>query len=232
MPSFYYCEQRSDEWYRLRLGVATASEFHRIITPTGAYSKSETSHKYMCELIAQRLLGRDEDAMIMPTAYMERGKIMEDSAVQYYEMMHGCQTKAVGFVLSDNGLFGSSPDRTVGDSGLLEIKVPKAGTHVEYALDQTIAKKYRQQVQGQLYVCEREWSDWMSYHPEIRPVIVRTDRDEEYIAKLAAALDDFCASYLDAMAFLVGNGWADKEMLRVLKDPKAELKRELDGWTP
>ena len=228
MSHYFYCEQRSDEWYRLRLGVATASEFYRILTPTGKLSKSDVSRSFMYKLIAQRMIQRDEDAMVMPTKAMEWGIMNEQAAVDYYELMTGADTKKVGFILADNGLLGASPDRLVGDDGLLEIKCPTAGVHVGYLDAGEIERSYWPQVQGQLYVSGREWSDWMSYHPEIRPIIVRTSRDEEYLKRLSEALDEFCLDYLACLKTLVDRGYTSKDVLRFMEGEKNDRPRYVD----
>ena len=44
---------------------------------------------------------------------------------------------------------------------------------------------------GQLWIAEREWVDIMSYHPEMPPAMVHTERDEEFIKLLAAAVTAF-----------------------------------------
>jgi hypothetical protein len=54
-----------------------------------------------------------------------------------------------------------------------------------------IAIKYVPQIQFQLYVTERQWCDWISYSPDMPPIIVRTERDDAYIKSQASAVDEF-----------------------------------------
>jgi hypothetical protein len=49
-----------------------------------------------------------------------------------------------------------------------------------------------EQVQGNLYVCEREWWDLQSYCEGMPPLIIRFERDEAFIDKLQRELDGFC----------------------------------------
>jgi hypothetical protein len=56
---------------------------------------------------------------------------------------------------------------------------------VSYLRDGDIPAKYIPQVQGCLWITEREWWDFMSYHPSMEDLIVRVYRDEAYIKKLA-----------------------------------------------
>jgi hypothetical protein len=59
MSKIYRCEQGSMDWYRLRMGIPTASQFHKIVTPGGKLS--EQRHAYMYRLIAERLLMESMD---------------------------------------------------------------------------------------------------------------------------------------------------------------------------
>ncbi len=218
MSQYFYCEQRSDEWYALRAGVATASDFDCIITPTGQPVKSEKSKAYMYKLISCLVLGMDEAAMVVPTGPMQRGMIMENDACDYYSLVNSSpDMEKVGFILSDNKMYGASPDRLIGKDGILEIKCPNASTHIGYLLNEEIDKQYWPQVQGQLLLAEREWSDWMSYHDYIRPIIVRTYRDEEYISRLQEALTIFSDNYMEAVNKLIEKGIIEKTVLEKFK---------------
>lgn len=181
------CRQGDDAWIKARLGLPTASEFHKILTPGGKLSAQ--ARPYAIRLITEELLQRSLETLT-GLEWMERGKDLEPLAAKAYEFRQDIETIPVGFITTDDGLIGCSPDRLVGDSGLLEIKVPAPHTHVGYMLDGP-GKDYRPQVQGQLYVSERDWVDWLSYSPEMPMVVVRTERDEPYIRALAAELDAF-----------------------------------------
>src|SRR6476659_7528724 len=164
--------QRSPEWHALRLGKPTASEFHKIITPkTGKLSAQ--ARKFACRLIAERLLNEPLD-LLGGIEAIERGKAMEPDAVAQYEFAEEVETQPVGFVTTDDGLVGASPDRLiVGASAGLEIKCPLLPTHIGYWLDGP-GDGYRPQVQGQLWVAEFEWLDFYSYYPQMEPVRLRT----------------------------------------------------------
>ena len=67
---------------------------------------------------------------------------------------------------------------------------------MRYLLGEKLATQYIPQIMGQLWISEREWADWVSYHPTMPPVIVRTVRDDAYIKSLAAAVDEFIGKML------------------------------------
>src|SRR5882757_10739482 len=105
-----------------------------------------------------------------------------------------CDVEKVGFVTTDCGRFGCSPDRFgVGHAGGLEIKThPQAiGVHVQAMVELAMSDSYKAQVQGCLWICAKEYWDLVSYTEELPTVIVRVTRDEEYIKALASALESF-----------------------------------------
>lgn len=179
--------QGSPEWLAARCGIPTASQFGRIISPK-TLKPSEQASGYLHALLVERLfgvLGESEGS-----GFMERGSVLEQAAVDFYELQRGVDTQQVGFMLRDDGRVGGSPDRLVGDNGGLEIKCPSAAVHVGYLLDGIVAK-YMPQVQGCMWLSGRAWWDLCSFHPELPPALVRVERDEEFIAALATAVEKF-----------------------------------------
>lgn len=186
-------KQGSLDWQKLRAGIPTGSGFEKILTPGGKASKQATD--YLHQLIAEAMLGCPINTPT--TSWMERGLEMEGEAVCFYEFERDVAVEEIGFISNDAGDRGVSPDRLIGTDGMLEIKCPSPQVHVGYLLYDSVAAAYKSQLQGQLYVCERRWVDICSYHPLLPPSIVRVERDDEYIALLHEALDEFCAK-LDA----------------------------------
>jgi hypothetical protein len=197
-------EQGSRTWLDARLGLPTASQFHRLITAAKLQPSAQATG-YRNQLLAEWLLGDnlDDDA----SQFMHRGTALEEGARDFYELRQELDVTRVGFVLRDDRRAGCSPDGLVGTVGGLELKCPSPQVHVGYLLD-GMGDAYRAQVQGCLYLCEREWWDWLSYHPTLPPVLVRCYRDEAFIKALSGILDAFC-DHLDAMKEeLKGRGFA------------------------
>src|SRR6266446_9195135 len=120
MPIFHDVAQYSESYDRLKLGIPTSSNFHKIITPQGKPSKQW--REYACVLIAERILQRKIEFYRSPA--MEWGLIVEAEAADWYEFDQDVTAQKVGFITDDNHTIGCSPDRLVGDEGLLEIKAP------------------------------------------------------------------------------------------------------------
>ena len=180
--------QGSHEWATARLGIPTASRFDSILTAK-TRKPSSSSEKYMSELIAERLLGHS--VTDVSSAFMARGSELEKRAVAAYEFEHDCETREAGLFLSDDDAYGASPDRLVGEDGLLEIKCPSAIVHV-MALRGLQDEAHTSQCQGQMLVTGRKWVDLVFYNPSLPRAEVRIERDESYIMDLRGALLSFC----------------------------------------
>ncbi len=185
------CEQGGEEWHQLRAGLVTVSEFGRFITAKRG-DLSAQAIGYIAELIVESVEGPADD---YSNYYMDRGLLLEDEAAAWYDFKHDCETKKTGLVLGHGA--GWSPDRLVGTKGAVEIKVPKASTHVKWLLSGGLPDEHRQQVHGAIHVGELEWIDFESYCPGYRPLVVRVTPDF-YTAKVGSALSAFLKQYAES----------------------------------
>jgi hypothetical protein len=181
--------QGTSAWAELRRGIPTASAFDEILTPA-KLELSKSADKYAWRLIAEDYLKIPLDNAASSTS-ITRGHLQEKKAISYYELKRDeTDLTPIGFVMRDDRRVGCSPDHFVGKNGLLEIKSPEPTTHVGYLLDEQ-GIGYRLQVQGQLWLCEREWCDTLSFHPDMPAALVRQHRDEKVIGAIATAVDRF-----------------------------------------
>lgn len=139
---------------------------------------------YMNKLLAEWLAGSPLESY--ESAWMTRGHELESEARDTYEFIKDLALPQVGFVTNDERTAGCSPD-VMG----LEIKCPAPQTHIQYLLDKKCPRKYLGQVQGCMWICEMDHWDFMSYHPDLPPLILRVQRDEKYIAGLSDEIDKF-----------------------------------------
>lgn len=188
--------QYSDEWWAVRLGKPTASRFKDILTSTG--KKAAGADAYMHLLLAEMMAGKPLESYT--NQWMERGTELEPEARTYYELER-CAVDQVGFVTDDMGSVGCSPDGLTPNGGL-EIKAPKAETHVKYMLAGKCPAEYYPQVQGSMWICERDSWDFMSYHPDLKPFLITVKRDDEYIKRLEESVDMFLESLHEKQARL------------------------------
>ena len=182
-------QQGTPAWLEARLGIPTASCFDKILTAKGL-KPSASQAGYRAQLVAEWYLGQPLESF--GSGFTERGTGMEAEAARAYAFDYDADVFEVGFCLTDDGVAGCSPDRLVGDDGLLEIKCPSAHVHMGYFLNGF--DDYALQVQGQLWVTSRKWVDKFSYHPSIPCVRVRIERDEKVIAAIDAEVRAFAES--------------------------------------
>jgi hypothetical protein len=187
MPIFHDVAQYSEEYDRLRLGIPTSSNFHKIVTPQGNPSKQW--REYACVLIAERILQHRIEFYNSPA--MERGLIVEAEAADWYEFDQDLTVQRIGFITDDERTTGCSPDRLVGDGGLLEIKAPLPHTQVEYWISGELSERFRPQLQGQLYITQRSWVDILCWHDVLPKLIMRVEPDNKFIKALDRELRIF-----------------------------------------
>jgi hypothetical protein len=198
------CPQGSEEWFRARLGIPTASEFHTVMAKGRDGGDSKTRKTYMHKLAGEILTGELMDSF--GNVHTERGKELEPDARNLYAFMRDCEPQVVGFVR--NGQKGCSPDSLVAADGMVEIKTKLPHLQVDCLLSDRLPPEHKAQCQGALWVAEREWIDFVSYWPTLPLFVTREYRDEEYIAKLAAAVDAFndeLAQTVERIRALAGN---------------------------
>jgi hypothetical protein len=196
-------KQNTPEWLELRLGIPTASEFGKILTPK-TMALSAQSKPYLFRLLGEWMTG--QQAYSPETDYMQIGHDLEDRAVSAYCLQRECEVEAVGFITRDDGLVGCSPDRlVVGRKGGVEIKTHPAaiGEHVRTMVEGTIDATHKPQTQGQMWLAELDYVDVVSYCGLLPTVIIREGRDEKYIASLKDAMDSFIEVMLKAREDLV-----------------------------
>lgn len=196
-------QQGTPEWVAARLGIPTASRFSNIMTPK-TRKPSASASPYLCELVAERLTGFPSDDA--SSDFMLRGTFLEAEAAAAYEFDTGLVASTVGFVLEDSGRFGCSPDRLVGEDGLLEIKCLSVANHVAAVLGMRDADHIAQ-VQGQLWITGRRWADLFFYNPAIVAHRIRIERDEEFIAVLSRSVEAFCDRLDEAYQMISGSRW-------------------------
>lgn len=192
--------QGTEEWHRARLGLPTASCFHKILTPT---LKPAKFGKYLYELLAEVFVGEPQDRN--SNEWMLRGSGMEEEAVRWYEFQRDVKTEEVGLCLRDDRSAGCSPDRLIGDEGGLEVKCPSAQVHIGWLLGDG-AHKHRCQIQGSLWVTGRAWWDQLIYSPVLPPLLTRHEPDEEWLEAFEPVMQEFRGVLQNAKEGLIAKG--------------------------
>lgn len=183
MQVFTDLEQGSEEWFRARAGLPTASKFSTVM----AKGEGKTRSEYMRKLAGEILTGEPSEQF--GNVHTERGNAMEDEARETYAFINDAEITRVGFIR--NGNRGASPDSLVGSNGGLEIKTALPHIQIDRLERNRLPPEHKAQVQGNLWISEREWWDFCSYWPKLPVLTVRVYRDEAFIAQLSDEVDRF-----------------------------------------
>jgi len=178
----YKVDQNTDEWMQLRQGKFTASTFKDLF----AKSTTKAYQNAIYRVVFERMTGEQPESF--SNEYMQRGHELEPLARERYEQETFNQVDDAGFFCTD--WVGASPDGLIGSDGLLEIKCPAYSTMIDYMIRQTLPSIYKWQVHGQMYCTGRKWCDFMSYHPKLKPVIIRIERDDAIQSELHSKLTE------------------------------------------
>jgi putative phage-type endonuclease len=191
-------EQRTEEWFAARLGKVTASRVADVLAKIKT-GESASRKNYKMELVVQRLTNKVGESFT--NAAMEWGTEQEPFARMAYEAHTGTFVKEDGFV--DHPTiegFGCSPDGIVGE-GLIEIKAPNTANHIETVLENKAPSKYIPQMQCQMACTGAKWCDFVSFDPrvpeDLQLLVVRVERDQEYIDSMEVEVKQFLSEVLD-----------------------------------
>jgi len=210
----YYPElvQGSEEWHRARCGLLTASEFDLILTPTLKIAANAKERAHLWEMAAQRISGYVEPQYVSDA--MLRGHEDEIEASALYAK-HIAPVTECGFVTNDKWGFtlGCSPDRLVGDDGMIEAKSRCQKFQIQTICENvwndksaTIPADFVLQIQGEMLVCERQWCDFISYSGglpmaviRVHPIAAVQDAIIEAASKFEARIHEVIADYRAAL---------------------------------
>jgi putative phage-type endonuclease len=179
----YNCEQKTDEWLKLRLGKFTSTDAQAVAT------NGKGLETLVYQKVGEILSGKvEKNDYINPD--MERGNEKEASARTAYEIETGNQVTQVGFIEYDE-YTGGSPDGLVSDDGMIEIKCHNQANFVKLKYTKKIDTKYLWQIKHLLLITGRKWCDYVAFNDNFSDlVIVGVTLDDESKNKLLTGLDE------------------------------------------
>lgn len=154
-------------WHAARRGMLTASRVADALAVLKNGKPAESRLRLAFDLAAERMTGIAVEHYVSPP--MQWGIDNQAGAVDEYEIRTGLFCGPEVFVLHPTiEFFGATPDATVGDDGLLEIKCPQTSTHLRWVNDGVVPEQHRPQLLAQLACTRRKWVDFMSFDPRIQ----------------------------------------------------------------
>lgn len=190
-------QQNTDEWFDLRLGKITSSNFGKIMANYGK-AFGNPAIEYAEKLALEIVTGQRDETSSYSNAYMERGHELEPAAIELYEIEMFYEVTNGGFNVEDSEdavLIGDSPDGNVGDPGCVEVKSVIPKTQWKRIKKGGIDTAYKWQIHGHIWLGNKQWCDFISYCPEMpenkQLHVVRVERDESIIEQLELRINEF-----------------------------------------
>ena len=200
MITFPDVEQGSEQWFALRRGRPTASEFDKIITPK-TLKPSGQREDYALNLVGE-ILSPDEQEEFIGNKDTDRGIELEPLARDEFAKQTGLDVRTVGFVTRDDEVVGCSPDSLVAKDKQsdpvagLEIKCPRSKRYLKYLLAGGLPDEHKLQVHGSMAVTGLKAWYFMAYKQGLPPYI-HLVRWDETTDKISECLDDFLIYYAE-----------------------------------
>ncbi|HUW44517.1 MAG TPA: YqaJ viral recombinase family protein [Dehalococcoidia bacterium] len=196
-------EQGSQAWLDARVGLVTGSMVGAVLNCSPFMSR-----KRALRVMVEESMGR---ATRFTSEAMSWGTDHEAEACRLYQALYaGSETiTETGFWVK--GDLGASPDRLVGDEGLVEVKCP-------YAIRDDIAPVFKKlddvphywhQMQMQMYCTGRKWCDFLQWTPHDHSM-VRVYADPNWLEDNSDAICSFMEEYAVLMSQVAEGGPAER----------------------
>lgn len=155
-------DQRSAAWFAARVGRLTGSRAADMLA-TIKNGEAAARRDLRAQLVVERLTGQPQEDGYT-NAVMQRGIDLEPDAFSAYEAETGLVVRRTGFLAHTALPVGCSLDGDVDDfTGIVELKCPKAATHLAYLRSGELPVTHRPQVLHNLWVTGAQWCDFVSY---------------------------------------------------------------------
>lgn len=194
------CEQGTPSWFVARMGIVTASQVDALVTPKWALRKGDGVDSYLYKKLAEKLLNWSPE--MLAAFAVDQGKILETIAIPWFEFTHSRKVRRVGFVTTDDGRAGCSPDGLLDDGTGIEIKCPQAPNQIRYLLEGRVPEDYLPQVHFSMLVTGAPAWTFCAYSNQLPALVIRVERDEAIQAKLREALASFNSRFDSALTAL------------------------------
>ena len=198
--------QGSEEWLDVRRGKITGSILPKLISSkTFKALTGETSISVLSGVVASKGVVVVEDINIQQFA---DGHIGESLAKKKYERLYG-DIEEVGFLESDCGRYGMSPDGLVGDEGFIEVKTMSVNIYAKSVIEDGepalygTSNYYMQILMGFIVNPNFKWCDFVMYNLSMDEAtnfkVIRIWRNEGHIENVKKILENDILPKLNEM---------------------------------
>lgn len=171
-PIILMGEQGTDAWRKAKAGRITGTRFAAVM----ADKKTAAYQNLIADLAWERVFGPDDPSDHYTSKFMQEGIEREPESLEWYRFETEVECVQPMFVIhGEHDFIGCSPDLLAGDDGMAQVKNPGRRAHLEVMEKRRLPSQYRWQVQGELMVCARAWSDFVSYIPQMAGECIRIE---------------------------------------------------------
>jgi hypothetical protein len=183
-----------------RTAKAKSTSSPLIIEP----ARNDSSRGLTKRLVAERITGESHDNTFM-TDDMWRGVEHEPYARDRYAEVYSVTVEQVGFMVRDvDGIrWGYSPDGLVNNDGLIEVKCPRAKTHIDTIISDTVPIEHMPQLQCALLTSGRQWIDFVSFVAGMPLYTKRVFPDVRWTRPIFDAIRQFEANAIERQRLYV-----------------------------
>lgn len=204
-------EQGTQTWRDERSGRVTASRISDVMAkPMKGRAESSTRRNYRAQLICEILSGKPvEDQFV--SWDMKRAIELEPLARAEYELARDAIVHTAGFIPHPRiARAGASPDGLIDPGGMVQFKVPKTATHLDWLMAKVVPTEHKDQMFFEMACTGRQWSDFVSYErnlpAHLQLFVVRLNRDEVAIAEIENEVIRFSAEIDEIISKLPKDG--------------------------
>ena len=194
---FHDVSQNSEEWFNLRVGMVTTSNFGKFMANYGK-SFGEPAMRYAFKIAKEQVMGVKDEEDSYTNKHIENGHIWEPIAKEEYEQRTFSNVLNGGFCQSSKYKnVGGSPDGLVGNNGGIEIKSVIDWTQRNTIKRGTFDPAYKWQILGNIWLCGLDWLDFISYgytYTDDKKLFIHRVHKDEYqdeINKIEPRLNQF-----------------------------------------
>jgi hypothetical protein len=192
----YSIPQGSPEWHAARAGVVTASNFTLARDRTAKGARTAKANDYAFRLALESISGAPLEEPQFTPWQARRGQLLEPVAARMYELQTGNRIASVGFITSDCGRFGASPDGLIGEQKGVEFKAFLNAEKIKGIILSGSIAECMDQVQGGMWLTGRTTWDFGLLCPALASIgkaftLHAIERDDDYIKQMEADLINF-----------------------------------------
>lgn len=180
-------DQLSKEWFELRIGSVGGSSIKDLM----AKGQGKSRESLKCRLVEEIRENKKHQSYVSKA--MEEGTRREPESRSKFSIITFLEVEEVGLIKGNIERTHVSPDGLTSDGVGLELKNPIYTTQVRYIDEDKLPLEYVKQVQYSMWITGYDYWWFFSYHPKLKPFLLKVERDNELIKKIESETIRFLA---------------------------------------